>query len=80
MQMHETARHSIFSTQGSISHRSALFGTTTEDNAPMLQNAAPAPKSSGLRHYISEDNDTYEGGSDNEQLVMRTPYAHDGKI
>lgn len=46
----------------------------------MLQNAAPAPKSSGLRHYISEDNDTYEGGSDNEQLVMRTPYAHDGKI
>jgi hypothetical protein len=79
MQMHETARHSIFSTPGSVSRRSALFGTTTTEdaNAPMLLHAAPAPKSSGLRHYVSEDNDTSnEGGSDNEQLVMRTPYAH----
>jgi len=76
LQMHETARHSIFSTNGSISQRSALFGTTTEDpHAPMLQHAAPAPKSSGLRHFVAEDNETYEGGSD-EQLVMRTPYVH----
>jgi hypothetical protein len=80
LQMHETARHSIFSTQGSVSRRSALYGTTTEDNAPMLQHAAPAPKSSGLRHYVSED-DNYEGGSsDHEQLVMRTPFTHSNKI
>ncbi|KAI9442362.1 hypothetical protein H4582DRAFT_1276672 [Lactarius indigo] len=81
LQMHETARNSIFTNPGSVSRRSALFGTTTEDaNAPMLQHAAPAPKSSGLRHYVGEDSGSYEGGSDNEQLVMRTPYAHDNKI
>lgn len=72
--MHETARNSLFATQGS--------GTTSEDaNAPMLQHVAPAPKSSGLRHYISEEIDSYEGSStDNEQLVMRTPYTHDNRI
>ena len=46
----------------------------------MLQHAVSAPRSSGLRHYVSEDTDTYEGASDNEQLVMRTPYTHDNKI
>jgi hypothetical protein len=56
--MHETARHTIFSTQGSASQRSALLSTTTEDaNAPMLLHAAPAPMSSEPRHYVSEDND-----------------------
>lgn len=81
LQMHETARNSIFTGPGSVSRRSALFGTTTEDpNAPMLQNASPVPKSSGLRHYVGEDSSSYEGGSDNEQLAMRTPYTHDNRI
>jgi hypothetical protein len=85
MQMHETARNSLFTAPGSVSRRSALFGTTTtteDGNTPMLDHAVPASKSSGLRHYVSEDNDPYEGGSlsDNEQLVMRTPYTHDNRI
>ena len=80
--MHETARNSLYTAPGSVSRRSGLFGTssTEEANASMLQHAASAPKSSGLRHYVSEDIDTYEGTSDNEQLVMRTPYTHDNKI
>lgn len=85
LQMHETARNSLFTAPGSVSRRSALFGitTTTEDgNTPMVDHAVPVSKSSGLRHYVSEDNDMFEGGSlsDNEQLVMRTPYTHDNRI
>ncbi|KAH9039576.1 hypothetical protein EDB85DRAFT_2072419 [Lactarius pseudohatsudake] len=80
LQMHETVRNSIFTTPGSVNRRSALFGTTTEDaNAPMLQHASPAPKSSGLRHYVGRIV-AHMSGSDNEQLVMRTPFAHDNKI
>ncbi|KAI0305567.1 hypothetical protein B0F90DRAFT_1699104 [Multifurca ochricompacta] len=67
LQMHETARASIFSAPGSTSRRSALFGVTTEDSQiPMLQHA--------------EDSGSYEVGSENEQLVMRTPYTHGNKI
>ncbi|KAI0268672.1 hypothetical protein BC834DRAFT_968128 [Gloeopeniophorella convolvens] len=81
MQMHETARASIFSTPGSGSRRSQLYGVTTEDSqVPMLQHAAPPPKSSGLRHYVAEDTASYEGGNENEHLVMRAPYTHDNKI
>ncbi|KAH8994002.1 hypothetical protein EDB92DRAFT_1934423 [Lactarius akahatsu] len=72
LQMHETARNSIFTTPGSVSRRSALFG--------YYDRGRQCPNSSGLRHYVGEDSGSYEGGSDNEQLVMRTPYAHDNKI
>ncbi|THH17339.1 hypothetical protein EW146_g3457 [Bondarzewia mesenterica] len=70
MQMRDTARASIFSVQGG-SMRSTVYsreGTLTEDlQAPLVQHAAT--KSSGLRHYVSDDGSfSYE--NENEGLVM----------
>jgi hypothetical protein len=76
LQMHETAQASIFLNADS-GRRSAQFGITTEDSqAPMLQyGGAPA----SARQFMSED-ESHEGGFDNDHLFLRSPYMHDNKF
>ncbi|KIK03490.1 hypothetical protein K443DRAFT_676671 [Laccaria amethystina LaAM-08-1] len=66
LQMRETARASILSlpNQSGTSPQSTLYGgrdLSDELNTPILQNAAP--KASGLRHYLADDNSEYDSGS-----------------
>lgn len=60
--MRETARASILSLPGNgNSVRSTLYSRegAFSDDAPILQNSAP--KASGLRHYLADDNSSDEG-------------------
>ncbi|KAF8891638.1 hypothetical protein BD779DRAFT_1512250 [Infundibulicybe gibba] len=62
LHMRETARASILSLPGNgNSVRSTLYSRegAFSDDAPILQN--PAPKASGLRHYLADDNSSDEG-------------------
>lgn len=80
LQMRDTARASIFSSGAAGSPRSTMYSRDGGDDsqAPLVQHAAPT-KSSGLRHYVSDDG-SYEQGNENEELVMSTPYTHDRKF
>jgi hypothetical protein len=72
--MHESAQASLFST---VASRQSVAYTLTEDpNAPILQNAAPEPKSFKQRHPMGEESGSFEASIENEQLVVRTPYMH----
>jgi hypothetical protein len=74
LQMHESAQASLFST---VASRQSVAYTLTEDpNAPILQNAAPEPKSFKQRHPMGEESGSFEASIENEQLVVRTPYMH----
>ncbi|KAI0790834.1 hypothetical protein C8Q75DRAFT_760909 [Abortiporus biennis] len=69
MQMQETARHSLMSLpMNGGSQRSSIYnrdGINSEDSTlPMLQAGS---KSSGLRHYVSEEQ---LGGGSDENMVM----------
>jgi len=76
--MRETARASILSlpNQSGTSPQSTLYGgrdLSDELNTPILQNAAP--KSSGLRHYLADDNSEYDSGS-----MMQTTKKVEGRF
>jgi hypothetical protein len=72
--MHESAQASLFST--TASRRSVAYSLTEDPNAPILQHAAPEPKSFKQRHPMGEESGSFETSIENEQLVMRTPYMH----
>jgi hypothetical protein len=74
LNLHATAQASLVS--GSASRRSVVYSITEDMNAPILQHAAPEPKSSRLRHPVCEERSSFEGTIENEHLVMRTPYMH----
>lgn len=66
IQMQETARHSIMTLSAGASPRDTMYSkdaiSSEDSHMPMLHSAA---KSSGLRHYVSDD-----GMGSEESIIM----------